>query len=187
MSRNLSSTLINKFNDDQFYLATLIKMNRGGVQYRFTDYTSNLTYANQVYGSTSFLLEVGNATESQELRVNDMTITLSGVDQTFIQSFLSNNNYIADTVTIYRAVVNPNTNGIFGAIVYFEGRIAVYGIEESETDSKVAVTVASHWADFERVNGRKTNQNSQAIYFPNDTGFQYAAKVVKDLRWGRKA
>jgi len=185
MSRGIPASLVSAFNSDAFYLATLLRISRGGTVFNLTDAPNNLTFGS-TYVSQGFILEMSQASESQELRVNDMTISLSGVNQAFIASFLNDNNFVNDTVTVLRAVYNPANNAVSGAMVYFEGRIANYGIDEDEDSSTVAITVSSHWADFEKVNGRKTNQNSQQQFFPNDLGFQYASKVVKDLRWGRK-
>jgi len=156
------------------------------VTYNLTDHPVALAYNGVIYTSSSVLLEVGQAAESQELRINDMNIMLSGAEQTFIASFLNDNNFTGDKVTIYRAVVQ-GANTVIGGMTYFEGRISAYAIEESDDESKVEVTVTSHWADFEKTNNRKTNSNSQQLHFPNDLGFQYASKIVKDLRWGRKA
>jgi len=186
MSRGIPQSVKNAFQDDGFYLATLIEMYRAGTRIAITDHQTPLTYASQQYAPSEYILEVGSTSESQELRINDMTLTLSGVGQDYIASFLNNSNFSADIVRIYRAVLNPDTDQVIGAFVAFDGRISEYAISESESDSTVELTIASHWADFEKYNGRKTNQNSQQIHFPNDLGFQYASKIVKDLRWGRK-
>jgi hypothetical protein len=56
---------------------------------------------------------------------------------------------------------------------------------ETSNDSKLNVQMASHWSDFERKAGRYTNPNSQALFFTGDKGFDFAANIVKDLKWGR--
>jgi len=187
MSRGIPGVVKDAFLTDGFHLATLIKMYRGGRQLLITDYHSNLvnTYDSLTYQTSSHILEIGGTSESQELRVNDMILTLSGADREFISSFLNNSNFTADTVTIFRAAIDPDNDTVKGAFVMFEGRISEYAIQEDETESTVQVTITSHWADFEKVNGRKTNSNSQQIYFKNDKGFEFASKTVKDLRWGR--
>lgn len=188
MSRGITQALKDAFNDDGFYLATLIKMNRGNSTLHLTDYTSNLTdIGGQGYTTSSHLLQIGGTSESQELRVNDMTLTLSGVEKEYIASFLNDSNFTKDTVTIKRAAVNPSNNSVIGSFVAFEGRISEYAIQEDERSSSVEITIASHWADFEKTSGRKTNSNSQKIYFKDDKGFEFASKTVKDLRWGRKS
>ena len=114
-----------------------------------------------------------------------MNITLSGVDQTYIALFL-NSNYIDTKVSIYRAVMNDAAAVIGSPILIFNGVMTGYEIEDSQSDSTIKIAIASHWKDFEKENGRKTNDNSQKIYFPNDEGFEFAAKTIKELKWGRK-
>jgi hypothetical protein len=99
--------------------------------------------------------------------------------------FLSQN-YIDVPARIYRAVLDDNDVVIGSPILVFNGVITNYDIQDSKSESTVTVQIASHWKDFEKENGRKTNDNSQKIYFPNDEGFEFAAKTIKDLKWGRK-
>jgi len=187
MSRGIPQSVKNAFASDGFYLATLIRMVRAGSSIYITDYSSDLVYERKRYTTSSHILNVDGTSESQELRVNDMTLTLSGVDKEYVTSFLNNSNFTKDTVTIRRAVVNPDRNSVIGAFVAFEGRISEYAITDSDTSSEIEITISSHWADFEKTVGRKTNSNSQQIYFPDDKGFEFASKTVKDLRWGRKS
>ena len=35
------------------------------------------------------------------------------------------------------------------------------------------------------IKGRKTNTNSQQLYFAGDLGFDYASQTVQDIKWGR--
>jgi hypothetical protein len=173
MSRGLPQSVIDAFGSNGFNYATLVQINRkNSGSFYMTDYGINLTYQTSV-------------TESQALQVNDMSLTLSGANQIFISSFLNDPNFIADRVLIYKAVLNESNN-ITGAFLQFDGRISEYGIEEDEESSTVELTVASHWADFEKLNGRKTNNNIQRLYYPDDIGFQYASVIVKDLKWGRE-
>ena len=71
-------------------------------------------------------------------------------------------------------------------ILIFDGILTGYSIEDTEEESKVTVQMASHWKDFEKENGRRTNHNSQQLYFAGDEGFEFAPKSIKDLKWGRK-
>ena len=123
--------------------------------------------------------------ETSDLRVNTVDITLSGVEQSYVSLFLSQN-YIDVPAKIYRAVLDDNDVVIGSPILVFNGVITNYDIQDSKSESTVTVQIASHWKDFEKENGRKTNDNSQKIYFPNDEGFEFAAKTIKDLKWGRK-
>ena len=48
------------------------------------------------------------------------------------------------------------------------------------------MSIASHWADFSKVEGRKTNTGSQQIFFPTDKGMEFAGLTVQDILWGKK-
>ena len=51
--------------------------------------------------------------------------------------------------------------------------------------SNVSLSVASHWSDFKKKSGRRTNHNGQQLHFAGDKGFEFAANTVKDIKWGR--
>ena len=67
----------------------------------------------------------------------------------------------------------------------FKGRIESFSINESIKNSKVNVSIASHWSDFSKVEGRKTNTGSQQLHFSGDLGFEFASQTVQDIKWGR--
>ena len=114
-------------------------------------------------------------TESAELRVNDLSLTLSGVDQTYVSIFLGNN-YIDVPIKVYRAILNDADAVVGVPILIFDGILTGYDIQDTENESKVTVQMASHWKDFEKENGRRTNHNSQQLYFAGDEGFEFAPK-----------
>ena len=87
---------------------------------------------------------------------------------------------------IYRAVFAEGDGIIGEPIIVFDGLITSFSIDDSREKSVIEVELASHWKDFEKENGRKTNHNSQQIHFPGDKGFEYAAKSIKGIKWGRK-
>jgi len=84
-------------------------------------------------------------------------------------------------------VVLDSNGAITGApLVVFNGQITNWQFTESRKNSKVIVSISSHWADFQKTQGRLTNLNSQQFYFSSDLGFEYAAHTVRDIKWGRK-
>ena len=68
----------------------------------------------------------------------------------------------------------------------YKGTIDTYAISESENESVLALTVVSHWADFEKRSGRLTNNNSQQRFFSTDVGMNFSSQTVLDIKWGRK-
>ena len=87
----------------------------------------------------------------------------------FLSLFLNDSNaIIADPFLLYR------------------GKIESFEIQEGEKDSTVGLSIVSHWADFEKKNGRKTNNTSQQRFFSTDVGMDFASQTVQDIRWGRE-
>ena len=52
-------------------------------------------------------------------------------------------------------------------------------------NSTVGLSIVSHWADFEKKNGRKTNNTSQKRFFSTDVGMDFSSQTVLDIKWGR--
>tara|TARA_R110000822_G_scaffold59380_4_gene148243 strand:- start:860 stop:1414 length:555 start_codon:yes stop_codon:yes gene_type:complete len=184
MTRLIDSATIAELAKDDFNLATLIRFDFSSVLY-LTDWDRDISALSATWNSSPHFLGVGDVKETSDLRVNTVDITLSGVEQSYVSLFLSQN-YIDVPSRIYRAVLDDNDVVIGSPILVFNGVITNYDIQDSKSESTVTVQIASHWKDFEKENGRKTNDNSQKIYFPNDEGFEFAAKTIKDLKWGRK-
>lgn len=186
MSRGLGTSITNALATNKFRFATLIEINVGSATYYMTDYGVSLTDTNtRVYSQSADIIEIDGVSESGALKVNSFTLTLSGANQVFIAAFLQND-YIDKEVVIKRAIVDGDDN-VVDSFFFFVGRIVTYSITDTERESNISLSIASHWADFEKIKNRRTNQNSQQMYFPNDVGFEYASKITKDLRWGRKA
>lgn len=185
MSRGLASNITTELAKGGFSLATLIQLNVGSSTIYMTDFGVALTDTDtQQYPDGANLIEIDNVTESGALKVNTFSLKLTGANQAFISLFLSND-YIDKQVLIKRALVN-SSNSVINSFLFFDGRIVSYQIDDSEIDSSITIDIASHWADFEKINNRRTNLNSQQVHFPDDLGFEYASKITKDLRWGRK-
>lgn len=184
MSRGIHADVITELSKDSFRLCTLVHFDiEGGIF--LTDYAHGINYGGNSYLPNSGFLGVSSPQETQELRVGQTNVTLSGVEQDFVAIFLTKN-WINGQAIISRAVINQTGNVIGAPIIVFNGQITQFSIEEDDDTSEITVAMASHWADFEKKAGRFTNNNSQQYYFADDVGFEYAANTVKDLRWGRE-
>lgn len=184
MPRGLNSSLKTALQQDSFRFCNLIYIDVGsGI--RLTDYGHDISYSSNTYSASDHLLRVGEAKESRELRVNTLSLSLSGVEQTYISLFLGSD-YVNRQIIMYKAAID-DAGAIIGApFVAFDGRLTRYEITESGDGSEVVIEAASHWADFDKKAGRLTNNNSQQQYFLGDVGFEYAANTIRDLKWGRK-
>ena len=183
MSREIDSATIAALNSDNLNLANLVQMDFS-TPIKLTDWARDVVALSTTFDSSSDLLQIDQFNESSELQVNSSTLTFSGVSQTFVALFLTND-YIDVRTRIWKAVLDNSDVVIGSPILVFDGRITSYSILDSENSSSVEVEIASHWKDFDLQKGRKTNHNTQQLYFPGDRGFEYASDTNKDIKWGK--
>jgi hypothetical protein len=175
--------MISALESDSFEMCHLVYLGISTGLYS-TDYFSEISYGAYTYDASEYLLEVGSPTESQDLRVNSLTLVFSNVGQTYLSAFL-NNDWLNRNATIQKAVIQNGT--VVGTpIMAFSGKISGFQVSETGSTSELSVSISSHWADFQKKAGRRTNSNSQQFYFSGDLGFEYASSLVRDLKWGKK-
>jgi len=157
-----------------------------GETVRMTDAYRNVIWNGYEYIAVGYLLEFSDIKETATLQVSEITVSLSGIDQTLVSVFLSQN-YIDRSFIIYKALFDENFAIISNPIPIFEGRMDDPVIDEDPDSGKsvISVRVSNHWVDFERIPGRHTNNEEQQLHYPGDKGFEYASEIVKDIWWGR--
>jgi|TARA_X000001388_G_scaffold17743_1_gene11011 hypothetical protein len=148
------------------------------------DLTSSVSGSSVTYTASPFLVSLPSFEEQTDLTKVTLSLVLSGADQTFISTVL-NENVVNDTVTIFRGLLNSSNSIIADPILLYSGNIETFDIAESETDSSVQLSVVSHWADFDKKSGRKTNNSSQQRFFSTDVGMDFSSQTVLDIKWGR--
>ena len=148
------------------------------------DLTSSISGTSRTYTASPFLVGGSSFEEQTDLTKVTLSLVLSGADQTFISTVL-NENVVNDTVTIFRGLLNSSNSIIADPILLYSGNIETFDIAESETESSVQLSVVSHWADFDKKSGRKTNNSSQQRFFSTDVGMDFSSQTVLDIKWGR--
>lgn len=184
MTRAIDTATAAILADDSVRLAHFLTFEFSTVL-RFTDYGHSIDYDSNTYNAVNGFISLSDPSESEDLRVNTLTAQMSGVDQSFISIFLTGN-WVNRRVVLQTVFLDASDDVIGEPITIFDGLISGFNISESEKTSVVNISIASHWADFERKAGRLTNNNSQQYFFSGDLGMQFAASVVSDLKWGRK-
>jgi hypothetical protein len=183
MTRSLTSTLISALSTNKLNPVNLVYI---GVDtgYYYTDHYKAITFNGNTYLASSIFLGASEAQESSEVSANSLVLKFSGADQTMTSLFL-NYDYMNKQAFVYRGFLDSSQALISNPFLLFEGKIENFNLEERDNTSEVLISVASHWVDFDKIAGRKTNTNSQKLFFPNDKGFDYASKSVKEIKWGR--
>ena len=144
------------------------------------------------YQALGKFLTFGSVVESTSIKVNTITVGISGVDVADISDIV-HSNVVNKRVVIYRTFLDSNnafqTNRTF---LLFDGNIKNFTCTEAPENSVINFSVATHWANFEAKQGRTTNSNTQFFTkrynsdetFEEDKGFEYSSIFVKDVRWG---
>lgn len=146
--------------------------------------TSSVSGSSVTYNASDFILGISNHTEETDITKSSVNINLSGASTTFISTVL-NENVVNDNVDIFRGFLDSSNSIISDPFLLYRGKIESFEIDESDNSSTVGLSIVSHWADFEKKNGRKTNNTSQQRFFANDVGMDFASQTVQDIKWGR--
>ena len=147
--------------------------------------TSSVSGSSVTYASSSFVMGISNFSEEVDITKTTLNLGLSGADQTFISTVLSEN-VVNDSVDIFRGFLDDSNALIADPFLLYSGQIDTFSITESGEERTVNLTIVSHWADFDKKSGRKTSNASQQRFFSTDLGMDYSSENVQDIKWGRE-
>ena len=145
---------------------------------------SNVSGSSRTYLANGHLRGITNISETNQPTKNSLSLSLSGVDQTYV-SLVLNENIINDDVFIYRGFLDSNMALISNPFLLFYGTIDQFKITDTTQTASVVLTITSHWANFSKTSGRTTTDNSQQRFFSSDKGMEFSALTVRDIKWGR--
>ncbi len=184
MTRAMTAAMKTEFAKGSFRQAHLLDLMFSTPIY-ITDHVIDTAWNSNTYTAGGHLIDFNPPAEASEVRMARTKLHLSGVDQAYTALFLTNA-YI-DVRVLFRLALFDSSNAIIAdPALLWEGRIEGWDLDETDKISRLSVDIASHWSDFEKVNGRRTNTASQDRHFTGDLGFESAGETVRDLLWGRK-
>lgn len=183
MSRGLSSTLITALQSDHQY-AHLFEFQFSTPLYH-TDSNMDIVYGGNTYQADGNVLSFSPITESINITVETVTVTMSGAAQANIATALLES-YIDKRVIIRLATLNSVGAIIAAPIILLDGNIDSFSVREAPGDtSELKWQVKNHWADFMKVNGQRTNDADHQSINPGDKGFDHASEIIRDAVWGK--
>ena len=187
MTRSLTTATKNELATNDLRPIHLITIGFG-TPLNFTDcsfpLTSSISGSSVTYATSSLIMGISNFTEEVDITKTSLKLGFSGADQTFISTCL-NENVVNDSVVIFRGFLNDSNAIIADPFLLYDGQIDTFEISETTKESAVILNVTSHWANFDKKNGRKTNLTSQQRFFSTDVGMQFSSQTVQDIKWGR--
>ena len=189
MSRTLHADVVSAIASGSYRYAHLVEIqwdsSNGGTDY-LTDAQFDIVDNSQTYTASAFLLSSTTVEESTKISTNSIQISISGVNQTYISALLALNYKYIDRKVVISRVILGDTNLVVGeSVIVFSGRISSFKVNETLESSIVTLTVANHWEDFGRVNGRKSNPTHQSKVDPEDEIFEFCSGLkAEKITWG---
>lgn len=183
--RDMSAAMLAEIAKDSVRMVHLIKIGLSTPEYLTTAH-KDISFNGDSYFAIGHILKIGTVTESLAMRVNSINLTLSGADQSFIATFLSQN-ITNKTLQIWLGFLDSGGSLIPDPLEIFSGRIDSFKVSEDTISgsTQISATAANHWVDWEKVAGRRSNDHDQQLYYPGDLGLEFASQIVKDLKWGK--
>lgn len=188
--KTLDAALITQLESGSFVYAELVEFQTATPLY-LTTASFNITTSTSTSSGTQTYLAQGKfmsytgVKQVEELRINTVTIELSGSTSTFVNLVLQDQ-YLHKQIQIYKCWLNSTTGAIIAtpALIY-AGTMTGAEVTDTQTECTVSITTANEFYDFERKTGRRTNPNSQQRYYSSDQGMFYSTTTIGDIRWGK--
>lgn len=189
--KSYSTAIQNEFNRFNFVAVDCVYIDLPDGPLRLATGGFNITFADDtVYEAQGNFMGFSSVQEDFDIKVGKFTVTLSGVSNDYVGKFL-NKDFEGQQVKIYKVFLDYNDMTIVDEpIVIFDGIIYNVGINESAITCTINVQCSTLWADFERTNGRMTNNGSNWLYQGTeaDKSFQKAGVIANmEFKWGRTA
>ena len=164
----------------------------GGFDVTFDSPTAP-TAGNNTYLAQGNFIGFSGMSEDMDVKVGKFTITLSGIGNDYISKFI-NYEIEGKRVCIYKAFLSFGPSGtaplalVATPILMYDGTIYNFSIQETAKTCQISVDCSSLFADFERSNGRKSNNWSNWLFQGEqyDKAFEKSGWVGQtEFKWGR--
>ncbi|MFT6586093.1 MAG: hypothetical protein ACJAUY_000674 [Cognaticolwellia sp.] len=168
--------------------ATLISLEFTPFPVYLTNTPFNIVYNGNTYLANGQFLQMGSLSQTLDIRVGSTSIVFDATDPSFV-AILRGQSQNSRKVNISLAILNDDYT-VAGDVIVMQ-RMIIDGaakVEDNPSQGKATITqkISSDFANWSQKAGRRTTPASQQRYFPNDTGFDYAAYADNDIKWGRK-
>jgi hypothetical protein len=160
----------------------------GGTIY-LTDSYRSVVWNGHTYLANGDPLGFSGLQESAEMRVAEVMVQLSAVDQTMLAIFAAAN-WIDRRILIYKMFFDQSNEALMvDPVAIHDGRMDEPALAEDPDSGTSVLTVTSRdqFSDFDRLSGRHTNSVEQKLFFPSDTGFDLVTQIAgkqASLQWG---
>lgn len=185
MSRTLTANQLAAIASDQNAMYWLFRIDLD-VPLLLTTCYKDITWNSEDYLSDPFILEVPTIDDDLDLKIRRYNFKLSSVNNINVAGFLLDPPYFRK-IDLYKFWLDSSGAMIDDAVLRFSGYFAKFSnnFDQSTGESVQEIEAVSEFVDFDRLNGRQCNNESQQAIFPGDTGLRHAETKYDNLPWGR--
>lgn len=162
---------------------------------RLTDHAHDISYnfgsGIETFTSSGRMMALSNVEEQQGISNPDINFSITGANSTDIALMLTEN-YTNVRLIIRRGFFDStgataDSNIVGKPFIIFDGRINSWGFNDDPQsgNSTIVYNVSSHWVEWERTNGRRSNNKNAQLYFPSEKSFSYVYDQIGDRIWGK--
>lgn len=187
LERSLTNAVKTQLGQDFITPVHLLDVFMDSGDVHLTDAYKPLVFGGETYTALGHMLQFDRVAETAAMQVNTTSVVLTGVDQTMYALFLGEQ-YVNRKAAIWLGFLDSAGALVVDPVKILDGRLDDPFIDE-DPDSGTATLgarIINQWSDYERINGRQANHNSQKHLFSTDKGFVHAHKVEKPITWGRR-
>ncbi|MEG3640684.1 hypothetical protein [Magnetococcus sp. PR-3] len=157
----------------------------GGTIYVWSG-NGELQWNGQTWQGVGDLGGISAMQEAQELRANNITLTLNGVSSSLIAMALADLRQ-GKRVSVFLGALDPaSTVMIADPVEMFGGLTDVPTIDASGDTCTIGISVESRLIRLEKNTARRWTHEDQQIRSPGDRGFEYVPSLQDmEITWGR--
>lgn len=183
MSRGIDSSLKIESKTNTIIPIILIKIDFNTPIYLHTS-IGDIVYDGDTYLGVGALGGISPISESIDMSSNGVNLSLSGVDQSLINSVV-NNDYRNTDVTVFFGFLDETSYTLITPTIIYQGQIDNNSININNDTFSINLSVLNKFSKWDRVNPRRFNLQDQTSIYPNDKAFLRQG-ILRDqnISWG---
>lgn len=184
MSRDIDSATTEHFAQHRVAPIVLVKAEFPSGDLNLWNGVGQLEWASDTYHGAGDLMQLTPAAETQDLRANGMSFTLSGIPSDLIDLALREE--FQDRPITARLGAIDDQGRIIAPYPFFRGRMDTMNMEEGGETASIELTAENRLIDLQRAKTRRYTDHDQKAQFPGDEGLAQVTSLNdgRKISWG---
>jgi len=182
MGEDISSEFLDALGADQLRFAWLLQLPAGLL---LTNHETDVTIGADTYMSGGFILSLPNIVRESNIKLQDYSIQLSGIQDT-LKTLFSSRNMTGEVCQVFLVLLDGEGVVIDAPVSLYKGTFHTWVERDTENTITLDIKLTSPWSKPNLTAGRMTSNNNQTDRYPGDKFFEFAHEEKKDLGWGRE-